>query len=91
MELAHKAPEALVKDINELEDILIDHLNNKSTHMLSLKAVDEILDNTSAQFLGLVTLMDWMPVIIVTTVEAYLMDFLACVAGIDPTLMEHSE
>src|SRR5437870_6764330 len=35
--------------------------------------------------------VEWLPVMIVTTVEAYLMDVLVCAAGIDPTLMKRSE
>lgn len=42
------------------------------------------------QNFGLGFMIEWMPVMIVTTVEAYLIDVLAYAASIDPTLMQNS-
>src|SRR5258706_3679598 len=47
--------------------------------------------NPSNQFTGgLLTVREWVPVLIVTTVEAYLEDVLIYVAKVDPAIMESS-
>ena len=37
------------------------------------------------------TIYNWLPVIIVTITEVYLLDVLPYAASIDPALMQHSE
>jgi hypothetical protein len=51
----------------------------------------EAVERVGAHFSGLIVMIEWIPVMIVTTVEAHLMDVLAYAAEIDPTLMERSE
>src|SRR5262245_51267576 len=51
-------------------------------------AVRNIEEYVNAYLSGIEVFLDWLPVIIVSTVEAYLMDVLVYAAGIDPTLME---
>ena len=54
-------------------------------------AVDSVIERMNAHYSGRKVVMEWLPVMMVTTVEAYLLDVLAYAAGIDPSLMERSE
>ena len=54
-------------------------------------AVDSVIERINAHYSGRKVVMEWLPVMMVTTVEAYLLDVLAYAAGIDPSLMERSE
>jgi len=52
---------------------------------------EEALKHTSELTGGILTIHELMPVLIVAIVEAYLKDVLVYAAGIDDTLMEHTE
>jgi hypothetical protein len=54
-------------------------------------ALDSVIERINAHYSGRKVVVEWLPVMMVTTVEAYLLDVLAYAAGIDPSLMERSE
>jgi hypothetical protein len=53
--------------------------------------VNSVIERMKAHNSGFNMVMEWLPVMMVTTVEAYLLDVLAYAAGIDLSLMERSE
>ena len=57
-----------------------------------LQRLSDTLLKPSNQFTGgLLTVREWIPVLLVTTVEAYLKDVLIYAASLDPAIMESSE
>jgi hypothetical protein len=90
--------DVLRKDVDRLEEGItqieckVDDTNVKVSNLVeSFFSQCQVQEQVVALTSSVMTIIDWMPVMIVTTVEAYLIDVLAYAASIDPTLMQRSE